>query len=405
MKENSTLLILRRKGMFAVSLNQLIRVLARSQMWIFLPLYLFEIRHIPYITIGIIIFLMAIISLPLTLVSGILIDRKGVRKIIITSNISLIFLFLALTAGIFLNVSVYILYILLIASEPLMNIIGAADNVIVSNSTSYKERNNAFSIVRIFQNVGFSIGPAIGGFIASDGFGYIFLITTFSSIIELSIYIKYLPGEIKDESAEKMEKKEDILNAFKDRPFFIAAMLISLFYLIMGQWGTTLTLFWKGYDLMTNFQIGLLYSVNGIVVTLGQLPVNRVLKRFGDITKVNLGFLLYLSAFSILPFFRGFLFLVIDTLIITIGENVISPSINTIISRISPVEKRGQYFTSFQVMTGFIYPVAPVLGTFLLTLYSKNLALMWYPLAITGTLFFFAFIPLWKKIRMSEHTN
>ncbi len=405
MKENSTLLILRRKGMFAVSLNQLIRVLARSQMWIFLPLYLFEIRHIPYITIGIIIFLMAIISLPLTLVSGILIDRKGVRKIIITSNISLIFLFLALTAGIFLNVSVYILYILLIASEPLMNIIGAADNVIVSNSTSYKERNNAFSIVRIFQNVGFSIGPAIGGFIASDGFGYIFLITTFSSIIELSIYIKYLPGEIKDESAEKMEKKEDILNAFKDRPFFIAAMLISLFYLIMGQWGTTLTLFWKGYDLMTNFQIGLLYSVNGIVVTLGQLPVNRILKRFGDITKVNLGFLLYLSAFSILPFFRGFLFLVIDTLIITIGENVISPSINTIISRISPVEKRGQYFTSFQVMTGFIYPVAPVLGTFLLTLYSKNLALMWYPLAITGTLFFFAFIPLWKKIRMSEHTN
>ncbi len=405
MKENSTLLILRRKGMFAVSLNQLIRVLARSQMWIFLPLYLFEIRHIPYITIGIIIFLMAIISLPLTLVSGILIDRKGVRKIIITSNISLIFLFLALTAGIFLNVSVYILYILLIASEPLMNIIGAADNVIVSNSTSYKERNNAFSIVRIFQNVGFSIGPAIGGFIASDGFGYIFLITTLSSIIELSIYIKYLPGEIKDESAEKMEKKEDILNAFKDRPFFIAAMLISLFYLIMGQWGTTLTLFWKGYDLMTNFQIGLLYSVNGIVVTLGQLPVNRVLKRFGDITKVNLGFLLYLSAFSILPFFRGFLFLVIDTLIITIGENVISPSINTIISRISPVEKRGQYFTSFQVMTGFIYPVAPVLGTFLLTLYSKNLALMWYPLAITGTLFFFAFIPLWKKIRMSEHTN
>ncbi len=286
-----------------------------------------------------------------------------------------------------------------------MNIIGAADNVIVSNSTYYTERNNAFSIVRIFQNVGFSIGPAIGGFIAGIGFGYIFLITTLSSIIELLVYIKYLPGEMKDESAEKMEKKEDILNAFKDRPFFIAAMLISLFYLIMGQWGTTLTLFWKGYDLMTNFQIGLLYSVNGIVVTLGQLPVNRILKRFGDITKVNLGYLLYLSAFSILPFFRGFLFLVIDTLIITIGENIISPSINTIISRISPVEKRGQYFTSFQVMTGFIYPVAPVLGTFLLTVYSKNLAFMWYPLTITGSIFFLAFIPLWKKIRMSEHTN
>ena len=405
MESVSALGLLKRKGIFVVSLNQLIRVLARSQMWIFLPLYLLEIRGVPYLTIGIVIFLMAIISLPLTLVSGVLIDRKGVRRVIFYSNILLSLLFVFLTVSVFINSSVYVIYVLLIASEPLMNIIGASDNVIISNATSFQDRDSAFSIVRIFQNLGFSIGPSIGGFVAGIGFGYIFLITTVSSFAELIVYLKFLPRDIVRNDTGDSTSKSDFFSAFRYRPFFIAAILISLFYLIMGQWGTTLSLFWKMYDGMTNFQIGLLYSVNGIVVTLGQLPINRLMKSQSEIMKVNIGYLLYLGAFSILPFFEGFKFLIIDTIIITLGENIVSPSINTIISRISPPGKRGQYFTSFQVLTGMIYPIAPVIGTLFLTIFSNDLRLIWFPFTIVGSAFFISFIPFWKRIRLAEHTN
>ena len=71
---------------------------ARSQMWIFLPLYLLEIRHVPYIIIGLVVFLMAISSLPLTLVAGGLIDKRGARSVIIISNIFLGLLLLSLTS-------------------------------------------------------------------------------------------------------------------------------------------------------------------------------------------------------------------------------------------------------------------------------------------------------------------
>ncbi|MGP6206863.1 MFS transporter [Cuniculiplasma sp. SKW3] len=405
MEGSSTLGLMKRKGIIVVSLNQFIRVLARSQMWIFLPLYLLEKRGIPYITIGIVIFLMAIISLPLTLVSGVLIDKKGARKVISYSNFFLTILLFLLTISVFLSFSVYIIYLLLIASEPLMNIIGASDNVLISNSTSFRERDSAFSIVRIFQNLGFSIGPSIGGFIAGVGFGYIFLITAISSIFELSIYVRYLPRDSNKYISNENATSSDLFNAFRYRPFFIASILISLFYLILGQWGTTLSLFWKMADGMTNFQIGLLYSVNGIVVTLGQIPMNRLVKSRSEIVKLNLGYLLYLGAFSLLSFFNGFSFLILDTIIITLGENLMSPSINTIISRISPPGKRGQYFTSFQVLTGLIYPIAPVIGTIFLTIYSKDLRMMWIPFMVIGSLFFIIFVPLWNKIRLAEHTN
>lgn len=405
---SGTLSILRRNGIAVVSLNQFMRVFARSQLWIFLPLYLLDIRHVPYIEIGFVIFAMAISSLPLTLMAGKIIDRRGARAVIIASNILLTTLFFILTALIFLKSSLILIYLILVLSEPLMSIIGASDNVIVSNNTSSFERNSAFSITRILQNVGFSLGPTVGGLLAGFGYTYIFLITSIFSIGELMVYMIFLKKDkfnsgTGDSKGEKL--KLDSFSSFRNRPFLIVTLLISLTYLILGQWGSTLTFFWKGFDHMSDFQVGLLYSVNGIVVTIAQLPINRVLRRFGDIFKINLGYLVYVMSFAFLPFFTGFMFLVIDTILISIGENINSPSINTVVSKISPPDKRGQYFTSFQVMTGVTMPIAPVLGTVLLTLYSSDLGRIWYPITILGSIFFVLSIHFWRKINMAEHNN
>ncbi len=382
------------------------RVFSRSQLWIFLPLYLLEIRKVPYIEIGLVIFAMAISSLPLTLFAGKIIDRRGAKSVIISSNLLLATLFAVLSALIILNSDLILIYLVLILSEPLMSIIGASDNVIVSNNTSSFERNSAFSITRILQNLGFSLGPTIGGLLAGIGYGYIFLITAIFSFVELVIYATFLERDkiIVKEDSEKLEKiKFDTLAAFKNRPFLIVTLILSIMFLILGQWGSTLTFYWKGYDLMSDFQVGLLYSVNGIVVTVGQLPINRLLRKFNEISRINLGYLFYVFSFSLLPFFRGFDFLIIDTILITFGENINTPSINTAISKISPPEKRGQYFTSFQVLTGATAPLAPVLGMILLTIFSRDLALIWLPFTAMGVLMFVLFIPFWRKINMNEH--
>jgi Major Facilitator Superfamily. len=405
---SSTISILRRNGIAVVSLNQFMRVFARSQLWIFLPLYLLDIRHVPYIEIGLVIFVMAVSSLPLTLMAGKIIDRRGARSVIIASNILLTTLFFLLTLMIFMKTSLILIYLVLVLSEPLMSIIGASDNVIVSNNTNTFERNSAFSITRILQNVGFSMGPTVGGILAGFGYTYIFLITSLFSVGELVIYILFLKkdrlntgkGETKGDKL-----KLDSFSSFRNRPFLIVTLLISLTYLILGQWGSTLTFFWKGFDHMSDFQVGLLYSVNGVVVTVAQLPINRMLRRFGDIFKINLGYIVYIMSFALLPFFTGFTFLVIDTILISIGENINSPSINTVISKISPSDKRGQYFTSFQVLTGVTMPIAPVLGMVLLTLYSSDLGQIWYPITILGSIFFVLSIHFWRRINMAEHNN
>lgn len=394
--------LFKNRTVFLVSINQMIRVFARSQLWIFLPLYLYERRDVPYYMIGIILTIMALVSIPFTLIAGPWIDKTGPKKISIITEFILFIDFSVLTYFVFSSFKIYGLFLALIISEPLMNIIGSTDNVLVSNSTRVSERNDSFSTVRIFQNIGFSVGPAVGGFIASISYFYIFLITTTFVLAEIFIYTLVKPDDIKNSENKERISLSTIILPLRNKIFLLTSIGISLFYIFIGQWGTPLTFFWKNFDHINDISIGYLYTENGIVVTLLQIPVNYILKKTTDVKRINLGFLIYMLSYSGLIFFTGFRFLIIDTFFITIGENVISPSINTLVSRISDNSNRGKYFASFQSIFGFISPFSMVVGTLLLSYFSNRLNLMWVPLIIFGSIIIILFLPLWNKVKYND---
>ena len=66
------------------------------------------------------------------------------------------------------------------------------------------------------------------------------------------------------------------------------------------------------------------------------------------------------------------------------GENVISPVIYSIIGKMSPPDKRGQYFGAAQLVIGLVQPIAPLVGTVMLTYFYSDPVLMWGPLALLG---------------------
>ncbi|EQD32471.1 multidrug resistance protein, partial [mine drainage metagenome] len=183
-----------------------------------------------------------------------------------------------------------------------MNIQGSADNVIITDSTTPTERTNAFSIVRILLNIGFALGPAVGGFIASISYGYIFLIPGVLTIIEAILYYLYVPETLKKDDIQIRKKGFEFPS--KDVGFLFASLTISIMFLVMGQWGTTLTLFWKAFDHISDVQIGLLYGTNGIYVAIFQMPTNKILTKMRDHMRVLLGLNVYAFGFFALIFFR-----------------------------------------------------------------------------------------------------
>lgn len=372
--------ILSNRYVGAISMAQLIRILGRSQAWIFVPLYLSNIRHIPYVYVGVLFFITAMVTLPFSIYGGNLIDRIGRRAAAIWLPPIIISLLLAITITVYMQLPDLILYIAFILVEPFSSIQGILDNVVLTDTTNEVERTDAFSMVRIGGNVGFSLGPAIGGFLSGVNYSLVFLFPALASIGEWYLYIRYVK-ETRPSGPQGMEKMHIPIS---DKPFILLCILIASVWFIAGQWGTTLTLFWSNVDLVPNSLIGILYAINGVVVVFLQIPINWLLARMKDYRRIALGGLVYAFSFFALVFSANFIFLAVDVVFITIAENILSPVAYSVVGKMAPADKRGQYYGAFQLIIGLIMPAAPVIGTILLTRYSADPLYMWGPLMLLG---------------------
>ncbi len=364
-----------------VSITQLIRTLGRSVVWIFVPIYLSEVRGVPFFDVGLIFFATAMLSLPFSLYGGNLIDKVGRRfaAIITPPMMALILLIEGIVVA--RNLSIIILIATFLLFEPIASIQGIVDNVIITEETPESQRNDAFSIIRIAANIGFSFGPAIGGFLSYINFSLVFFIPMFITIIEWFIFVKYIRNR-----KQFTVSQERRLTEFPtgDRLFLIISLIIASSFFVAGQWGTTLTLFWSSVDHITNREIGLLYTVNGIIVVLFQVPINWLFVKVRDHIRIAAGVMIYSISFFLLIFSNNFLFLVSDVILITMAENIISPVIYTVIGKMAPEGKKGQYFGAFQLIVSFIQPIAPVMGTFLLGRFQGEDLFMWTPILVIG---------------------
>lgn len=364
----------------AITLAQLIRILGRSQAWIFVPLYLAVMRGVPYVMVGLLFFFTAMVTLPFSIYGGNLIDRIGRRMAAVWLPPIIISLLLILTLAVYLDLPNYILYGAFILVEPFTSVQGILDNVVLTDTTTEADRTNAFSLVRIGGNIGFSIGPAIGGILSNMNYALVFLFPAIASVGEWYLYFRY----VKETGYTKPVKPEKMRIPVSDRPFIILCILIASVWFVAGQWGTTLTLYWSRVDNLSNSLIGVLYAINGLVVVFLQIPTNWALARMKDYRRIALGGLVYSISFFALAFGSGFLFLAVDVVFITLGENILSPIAYSIVGKMAPPEKRGQYYGAFQLIMGLIMPIAPVLGTILLTRYQYEPLMMWGPLMLLG---------------------
>lgn len=168
----------------AVSTTEFIRTFGRSAVWVMIPPYLAEIRHIPFVVIGLLFFLTSLISLPFALYGGRIIDRIGRRRVVLVLPPIVFALFLSLSIAIQYSSPTLLVEALYLFISPFGSIQEIADNVIITDTTSLSGRIEAFSIIRIAANVGFAFDPAIGGILAGISYTYVFLAPAVASLFE-----------------------------------------------------------------------------------------------------------------------------------------------------------------------------------------------------------------------------
>lgn len=241
-----------------------------------------------------------------------------------------------------------------------------------ANSVSintYEKRQNitrAFSLNRMALNLGFSIGPALGGFLAAISYHLLFYGNGISSAIAGIVFYFYFRKLQQRNTETKTEKRLKYgRSPWSDSRFIIFCILCCFYNVCFFQLLSTLPLYYKEKCLLDNVHVGLLLGFNGLVVfCLEMLLVGYSEKRFAIRSILVNGTILCALSFLVLTIGKGQVILYFSMFLLSVSEILVMPFIATIAIQRAPKGREGSYMGMNGLSFSLAHILSPLVGTF-----------------------------------------
>lgn len=333
-----------------------------SMVLLFTSLYMTKELHFTIPQAGMIMSLYGIGSVLGAYIGGWLTDRMNYFNLMLWSLIGcgciLLFMLFATTP---LTIGLVIFFYPLVG-----DIFRPANSTAIAAYSTDENRTRSVSLVRLAVNLGFSVGPAVGGFIALYlGYKWLYVLDAATSLAAAAMLRLYLPKHPPGGSRINREKKPPLSrSAYKDARYLFFILLVTVYGICFFQLFSSIPQFFShdlGYSEDT---IGLLMALNGALVVVIEMPLILVLEKHRrNFRYIILGVLCLPVAFGILIVREeAILFSVAYTLFITLSEIFAMPfMMNHALSK-GPADRKGQYTALHSIAFGAATIGAPSIG-------------------------------------------
>ncbi len=276
------------------------------------------------------------------------------------------------------------------------NIGGPAQQAIIADLLPVGKRAEGFGLLRVVANLAVTIGPAIGGLLATHSYLWLFLIDAVASTITAIIVLFVIPETKPEAPADK--PSESILQTIggyfrvvRDGLFMAFILASILMILVYMQMNTTLSVYLRDVHGIRDQGYGYIISLNAGMVVLFQFWITRRIKHLPPMIVMALGTLLYAFGFSMYGFVSTYTLFMLAMVIITIGEMFVVPVGQALVANFAPEDMRGRYMA----MYGFSWTIPMAFGPLAagLIMDNYNPDWVWYAcgiismIAIAGYLF------------------
>nr|WP_246516253.1 MFS transporter [Aequorivita echinoideorum] len=308
----------------------------------FLSLYLVNAKNFTLPEVGIIMTCFGAGSLLGTWIGGRLTDAVGFYKVILFSllfgGIGFVLLQILETFYEFC-IGIFLLILVADAGRPA---------IFVAAETYSKPENitRSITLIRLAINLGFSIGPLIGGLIiAHINYTSLFWIDGLTCVIAgISVFLLLKPKRPKDADEQIIIVKEGI-PPYLNKYFLLFFIIMIANSMIFVQYFSVMPLYYEKAHFLSEDLIGWLLFINGATIVLFEMPLIAWLDRKG-ISKTMATFwgIFFLGlSFVVLNLtdFTGVL--IVGMLLMTIGEMVGFPFSNALALKMAPKGRKGSY--------------------------------------------------------------
>lgn len=249
-----------------------------------------------------------------------------------------------------------------------------ASQTLVSHLSASGIHKLSFSLYRLALNLGMSIGPAVGGYLATHSFAWIFpanaLANLLASMIIVlgfarSMWFKHYPVFTQKPMLSIKWFKEDTA-----LQLFVLGMvpIAMVFY----QHQSTLAVFLhQDLAFPTSFY-GLLFTLNTLIIVFLELPLNIATFNWSYRTNFILGSLFIGAGFGGLFFATTARDVILLTIVWTFGEMILYPSASSYIADIAPLAHRGRYMSLYSTCSNLGLLLGPWAGANIMQVYGAK---------------------------------
>ncbi|MBI4508024.1 MAG: MFS transporter [Deltaproteobacteria bacterium] len=367
---------------WVLAVARMINTMGFSLVMPFMTMYLVESRHLAGKVYGAMYLAMGIVAAMSQAVSGELADRFGRRRVMVSALCLRALNMAALGMAVLHVAPVHVLGILLVINGFLRAQFEPAASAQVTDLSPAGSRVAAFGLQRIGINVGWAIGPALGGALAHYSYGGMFLVAAVVTFLAAAAVFR-----VKDVTSASRPGTEPITKgawrrALAENPaFFLYLTLVLLGSIMTVQLYSTMSVYARTELQLSRAEIGSLYFVNGVLVVCFQAPAVALIQRFGARMSLLMGPALYTMAYVGMGFAESFRAMALSIAILTAGEVVFSPALSDMAAHLGDPQKMGRAFGLFGLMQQLGLSLGPYVGGVVYDRYRHEHVLMWSVIA------------------------
>lgn len=356
----------------------------------FLSLYLVSEKGFTLPQVGIIMTCYGLGSMVGTTVGGRLTDSVGYHKVIV---MSLFFGGLGFIALQFLNtfyslcIGVFVLILMADAYRPAVFV--AAD--------AYSKPGNVtrgIALIRLAINLGFSIGPLIGGLLITHlSYGALFWIDGVTcALASLLLFIVLKPKKVIEKEEKEPSIKEGV-SPYRNKWYLLLFVIMVFGSIAFVQYFSVLPLYYQEVHFLSEDLIGLLMFINGAIIVIFEMPLVAWLERINISKTIAIfwGHIFLALSFIVLYSTSWSGILVVGMVLMTIGEMIGSPFASALALSMAPKGRKGSYMGLFSLSFSMSHLFGHLAGMNMVNQFGYNTN--W--IALFGVLILVSALTLW----------
>ncbi|MEJ1970289.1 MAG: MFS transporter [Rhizomicrobium sp.] len=243
---------------------------------------------------------------------------------------------------------------------------GAVIQGYIADVTPPEERTGKMSWLGAAYNLGFIVGPALGGMLANPAAGHagfripLLVASSLSAVCVFGLIFFLKESRIRHRAGHRPSRWAVVANALTS-PVIGRLMLVTLLAgcafngieSVFGLW-TQARFNWSPWD------VGLAFAVTGVVAAICQIfiagPASR---RFGEARVLAFGMLLTTICTALQPLSTGGVMIVTLLSISAFGQSIAWPNVSALLSRNVDIDHQGQYLGLNNAVAGLARLVGP----------------------------------------------